>query len=440
MIDSVTLDPTETRDPALTGPEAASPEAARLGPGPLPCPADPALEPPALVADSTPPHQPGALILQTSLLGPLTVPDGAARAAELEELSRRAAVYATRARGDGTRRAYRSAWRQYEAWCHSLGREPLAADPDTIAMYVVRCADAGFAVSSIRVHLAAIRTAHLLAGRSLDLRHPRLAMVVEGVTRAKGVRPRRQAAPAVPGVLRLMLAKRPSAETPLGAREATVARETTVVRAAIVARERAMLLVGFGAALRRSELVALTLGDVTPVPGRGLRVLVRRSKTDQHGEGQEIAVWANPAEAGFCPLAALDAWLVHRRTAPDLDWTATATTRAERPLFCAVTKAGRVTGANLSDKAVARLIKQAALDARLDPERYSGHSLRAGLATAAGDQGAGLAELMRQTRHKSTEVALGYLRPADLWRNNVTERVFRRDERREESDDDGRAG
>jgi hypothetical protein len=60
----------------------------------------------------------------------------------------------------------------------------------------------------------------------------------------------------------------------------------------------------------------------------------------------------------------------------------------------------------------------------LDPERYSGHSLRAGLATAAGDQGAGLAELMRQTRHKSTEVALGYLRPADLWRNNVTERVF----------------
>ena len=109
--------------------------------------------------------QAGSLILQTTLFGPLTVPDGAARAAELEELSRRAAVYATRARGDGTRRAYRSAWRQYEAWCRSLGREPLAADPDTIAMYVVRCADQGFAVSSIRVHLAAIRTAHLLAGR-----------------------------------------------------------------------------------------------------------------------------------------------------------------------------------------------------------------------------------------------------------------------------------
>ena len=391
MPDSDACDPTETRDPSQTRPQTApASEAAAPGPGPLPAP------------DRTD----GRLVLQTTLLGPLSVPAGASRAAELQDLSRRAAVYATRARGDGTRRTYRSAWRQYEAWCAALGREPLAADPDTIAMYVVRCADQGLAVSSIRVALAAIKTAHLLAGLSLDLRHPRLAMVVEGVTRSKGVRPRRQAAPAVPGVLRLMLAKRPAATTPLGA------------------RDRAMLLLGFGAALRRSELVALALGDVEPVPGRGLRVLVRRSKTDQHGQGQAIAVWANPAEPQACPLAALDAWLAHRRTAPDLDWTASAVARAERPLFCAVTKIGVVTGAGLSDKAVARLVKQAAADAGLDPERYSGHSLRAGLATAAGDQGAGLAELMRQTRHKSTEVALGYLRPADLWRNNVTQGVF----------------
>ena len=139
------------------------------------------------------------MTLETSLLGPLSVPEGAGRAAEIEELSRRAARYATRAKGDGTRRAYRAAWHQYQRWCRDLGREPLAADPDTIAMYVVRCADQDFAVSSIRVHLAAIKTAYLLAGLSLDLRHPRLAMVVEGVIRSKGVRPRRQAAPAVPG-------------------------------------------------------------------------------------------------------------------------------------------------------------------------------------------------------------------------------------------------
>jgi integrase len=188
-------------------------------------------------------------------------------------------------------------------------------------------------------------------------------------------------------------------------------------------------LLGFGAALRRSELVGLAIGDVEPVPNRGLRVLVRRSKTDQQGRGQEVAVWANRDDPAFCPLAGLHAWLRHRRAGSDMAGT---TADAERPLFCGLTKAGRLTGQGLSDKAVARLVKQAAADAGLDPDRYSGHSLRAGLATAAGDDGAGLADLMRQTRHRSTEVALGYLRPADLWRNNVTETMFRR-----QADSDG---
>ena len=283
---------------------------------------------------------------------------------------------------------------------------------------MTRRAHEGCAVATIRVDLAAIRAAHDLAGIRLDFRDPRLAMVVEGVTRTTGTRPRRQAAPTVPGVLRLMLANlRPSAD-PLGAREA------------MVARQRAMLLLGFGAALRRGELVALTLGDLETVPGRGLRLTVRRSKTDQHGKGQPVAICANPAEPAFCPAAALETWMAHRRQAADLDWAAPATLRAARPLFCGLTKTGRLTGAALSDKAVVRLVKAAAAGG-LDPERYSGHSLRAGLATAAGDEGAGLAELMRQTRHKSTEVALGYLRPADLWRNNVTEKVFRGGERQE---------
>ena len=245
-------------------------------------------------------------------------------------------------------------------------------------------------------------------------------MVVEGITRSKGVRPRRKAAPALPGLLRRMLA----ACQANVAREAGPACEASVDRAAIVARDQAMLLLGFGAALRRSELVGLTLGDVETVPGRGLLLTIRRSKTDQAGAGQRVAVCANPAEPGFCPAAALDAWLAHRRTSPDLDWTTTASLRAERPLFCAVTKTGTLTGQALSDKAVVRLIKQAAADAGLDPEKFSGHSLRRGLLTAGADNRANLAELMRQSRHRSTQSVIGYLEPADLWRNNVTERVF----------------
>ena len=369
-------------------------------------PAAPLPSSPAPPGDAAEPAGDDRLALRTDLLGELLAPGSAGRGAELEALAVRAALYATRARGDGTRRVYRSAWRGYAAWCQGLGREPLSGDPDLLAMYATRRADDGVAISTLRVDLAAIRTAHLLAGIPLDLRDARLAMVVEGITRKTGTRPTRQAAPAVPDVLRQLLAACQPAGSALGA------------------RDRAMLLLGFGAALRRSELVALRLGDVTPVPGRGLRLLVRRSKTDQHGHGQDIAVWANPAEPLLCPLAALDAWLAHRNKATDLEGWAAESVRQERPLFCAVTKAGRPTGVVLSDKAVARLVKGSAARAGLDPERYSGHSLRAGLATATGDAGAALPDLMRQTRHKSTQVALAYLRPADLWRNNVTERVF----------------
>ncbi len=343
------------------------------------------------------------IVLQTGLLGALTVPAGIAAADELEELSRRAALYATRARGAGTRRAYRSAWRAFQAWCAGLGRCPLPADPDTLAMYVVRRADDGLAVSSLRVALAAIRTAHLLAGFSLDLRHPRLAMVLEGVTRTKGLAARRKAAPAVPGVLRLMLAACAGPEQPLGA------------------RDRAMLLLGFGAALRRSELVGLTIGAVAPVAGRGLMLTIARSKTDPHGAGQRVAVCANPQDPAFCPAAALAAWMAHRHRAPDLCGGASD---AERPLFCGLTKAGRLTGTKLSDKAVVRLVKQAAEQAGLDPQRYAGHSLRRGLLTAGGENQAALADLMRQSRHRAAQSVLGYIEATDLWRNNVTTRLF----------------
>jgi site-specific recombinase XerD len=325
-----------------------------------------------------------------------------------DELADRAAHYATRARGAGTRRTYKSAWTLFSAWCRDLGREPLCGDADLVAMYVVRRADDGLTVSSIRVALAAIRTAHQLAGVGLDLSQPRFRLTLEGVVRSRGIRPTRQAAPAVPDVLAKMLAALPSPESPLGV------------------RNRAMLLLGFGAALRRSELVSLRIGDVQLVPGRGLTVLVRRSKTDQYGRGQQVAIWANPADPLTCPAVSVERWLALRDTGPDVANCFGSEAREALPLFCGMSKTGRLSGNALSDKAVVRLVKDAAKAAGLDPERYSGHSLRAGLATAAGDQGAGLADLMRQTRHKSTEVALGYLRPADLWRNNVTEKLFGR--------------
>ena len=122
------------------------------------------------------------------------------------------------------------------------------------------------------------------------------------------------------------------------------------------------------------------------VPQRGLRLLIRRSKTDQRGAGQAIALWANPKKPGLCPARALEAWLGFRQGASDHTGGASD---AALPLFVGLSKAGRLAPAGLSDKAAWRLVKQAPRDAGLaNPEDYFGHSLRAGLATAAGEAGA----------------------------------------------------
>ncbi|TWA77091.1 site-specific recombinase XerD [Azospirillum brasilense] len=331
--------------------------------------------------------------VETGIFGRLVVPADPARAAEIQDLARQAAVWATRARGEGTLRAYRSAWTAYGAWCERLGFAPLTGDAEIIGMYLVKAAER-LTVPTLRVHLAAIATAHRLAGVPVDLKHPRIALVLDGLARGQADRPIRQAAPILLDVLPRLLVAQP--DGPLGL------------------RNRAMLLIGYGAALRRSELVALRVADVTRHPDRGVEVTVRRSKTDQRGRGDAVAIWA-AADPDLCALRALDAWLAVR-----------GALRPEDPLFCGVLKNGAVTGKPLSDKAVARLVKESAVRAGLpEPERFSSHSLRAGLATAAAEEEAQLHDIMRQTRHKSTEVARRYLRSRDRWRNNVTEKLFR---------------
>ncbi|HYF89777.1 tyrosine-type recombinase/integrase [Azospirillum sp.] len=352
------------------------------------------------------------LVVATGILGDLVLPDGAfdpRRVDEIRELAGQAAAYASNARGPGTLRAYRSAWRQYTAWCERLGFPPLCGDPRLVGMYLTAAAER-LAVATLQVHLAAIVTAHRLVGLSLDPGHPSIALLLDGIRRRKGTRPARQAAPISPAMLAAMVRAQPG--TPLGL------------------RNRAILLAGFGGALRRSEIVALDAGDVSFVDGKGVVLTIRRSKTDQHGAGEAVAIWFSD-DTDLCAPTALHRWLEHRRAE-----------RADAPLFVGLRASGALIDKRLSDKAVARLVKDTAeaigdgdpglIERRFGAlavgmeRRYSGHSLRAGLATAAAEAEAQLHDVMRQTRHKSVEVARRYMRSADLWRNNVTERVMRR--------------
>lgn len=313
------------------------------------------------------------------------------------ELSDLAAGYAAKSRAANTRRVYRSAFGHFGAWCEVRGCDPLAGDAVAVAEYLARCAADGLSVSAIQVRLAAIRMALRLREVPFHADHPRLLMVLEGITRDIGVAPRNQKTPAVPDVLRPMLAS--CGETPMGL------------------RDQAMLLVGFGAGLRRSELVALALGDIHE-ESRGTMFLIRRSKTDQAGQGERVAVWRG-SDPLFCAVSALARWMGLRQDAPDL-----RTTNAShlRPVFVGVKKNGELTGEGLSDQIVARTIKKAAQAAGLDPKRFAGHSLRAGLATASEDSD--LLPLARQMRHKNPRTTQRYVRPAELWRANPTRHLF----------------
>ena len=305
-------------------------------------------------------------------------------------LIEQARAYARAGKAANTRRAYATGWRLFEAWCGRVGLEALPAAPEAVALFLTELAGGGAKPSTIALRLAAIVARQRDAGHAFDARHKAVAEVMAGIRRTHGVAPDKKT-PILSADLRAML--------------------ETLPASLAGARDRALMLIGFGAALRRSELAALDAGDVS-VTKQGLIVRVRRSKTDQEGSGHEIAIHRG-RDPRLCAVAAHEAWIE-------------ASGIACGPLFRPV--AGRGGGGvrpeRLNDRTVALIVQRAVARAGLDPAGYGAHSLRAGLATSAALAGADLAAIMRQTRHKSVDVARGYVRVADIWRDNVTARVL----------------
>lgn len=316
--------------------------------------------------------------------------------ADLAALTARANEFAIAASGSGTQRAYASGFRHYRLWCEANGREPLTTDPGQIALYATAAAGMGHACSTILGRMAAIKRAHRLARVTLDMDELVFSEVLKGIANTLGTAPRRQAEPVTADMLRQMLATRARADNPIGA------------------RERAMLLIGFGAALRRSELCGLAIRDVQRMDRRGalvgISVTIRKSKTDQAAAGQRVVVVARPDEPDFCPATAFLRWMEHRRTGADCG-------ASDQPLFCAINKASRLSCERPTDMMIVKLIKDAAGKAGFDPAIFSGHSLRAGFATSADRGGAALETITNHLRHKNPRTTMGYINFGDLSRN-----------------------
>lgn len=315
---------------------------------------------------------------------PTSPPGATTSGGGLTATGSRAQTDASQANSPNTRRAYRAASNGFNRWCDVRGLLPLPAAPDLVGAYLSDRAG-HVKTSNLHLHLTAIRQAHRLAGYHLDSSAPQIRQVLRGIARVHGRAVTKKQA-ATSDVLRDSIRALPAA----GIR---------------TLRDGTLLLVGFFAALRRSEISSLNVDHVRFTPEGAVLVLPRR-KTDQEGLGTEIGIAAKP-HADFCPVANLRAWIA-------------AAGITDGALFRSISKGGLVRSNRLGDRDVARVLKGAVAAAGYNPESFGAHSLRAGFATTAGRQNVPERIIMLQTGHKSLPVLRGYIRRGALFTENAT--------------------
>ncbi|WP_310963897.1 site-specific integrase [Nocardioides terrisoli] len=293
--------------------------------------------------------------------------------------ARRVATAILAAHSLNTRTAYAQMWHHWEHWCAHRGVTALPADPLALCAYLAERAEAGLAVSTLNLSCAAIRHVHRLSGAPDPVATEIVRQVRHGLARTHGTAPRRLARPLTVAEIRQILAAI-DRTTPTGTRDA------------------AIILLGFASALRRSELVALTLADLSHEPA-GLLLAIHTSKTDPEARGQRVAV-AVGHHTETDPVAAVNAWLALRGPTPG-------------PLFTRVW-GPTISGEPIAGRAVARMLRARAEAAGLDGTRITAHSLRAGHATTAALAGVPLERIAAQTRHQNLPVLLErYIRPLE---------------------------
>jgi site-specific recombinase XerD len=292
-----------------------------------------------------------------------------------------AAEYAHAEKAAATRRAYKTDFRIFRAWCESRGVTSLPAGPETVAASLAHEARRNVRPSTIGRRLAAIRYAHKLAGLPLPTDDERVRATLRGIRRTLGT----AAAKKTPATADRVIAMAPLP----GARLSSL-------------RDRALLLLGFAGAFRRSELAALDVEDLEETT-EGLRVTIRHSKTDEEGRGVVIAI---PYGRVACPVKALKAWL-H------------ATGITNGPVFRPIAKGQRLLDSRLTDRSVVNIVKAHAARAGLDPAQFAGHSLRSGFLTSAAAHGASIFKMADQSRHKSMDTLRGYVRDAEIFKDHA---------------------
>ncbi len=301
----------------------------------------------------------------------------------LTEALAAARTYAERSLSDSTRRSYARDLVAFRVWCRARGVDALPAKPQTLAAYLADLAQTD-RPGTIGRKVAAIAVAHRDAGLESPTEHGMVKRTLAGIRREKGAAPHQKIALLVDDLRRMV--------APLG-------------NSLLDRRDRAIVLLGFAAALRRSELVALRIEDVR-FEEEGLVLTLRRSKTNQEGRLETIAV-AYGSEPTTCPVRALGAWLA-------------AAGIVDGPLFCGLTPQGGLRPTALGDRMVAHVVKRRCKAVGIDPSEVAGHSLRRGFATAAARAKKPDRMIKRHGRWKSTAMLDRYIEDGTRWDDNAS--------------------
>ena len=310
---------------------------------------------------------------------------------DIEALKEETLINLQNSKAKNTVRAYKSDFSDFSLFCVQNGFKSLPSEPKIVSLYLTHLSTKDAKMSTLKRRLVSIGVIHKMKGLYLDTKHPSIIENILGIKRRKGS---------------IQKGKKPILISRLKVIIDVIdqQKKDTIIKL----RDRSIILIGFSGGFRRNEIVSLDYDDLDFVQ-EGLKVNLKRSKTDQFAEGS-IKALPYFDNSQYCPVLSVKKWIEISKI-------------NSGPLFRRFTKNLKLSEARLSDQTVALLIKKYLYLAGIDNKNYSGHSLRSGFATSAAEAGAEERSIMAMTGHKTTEMVRRYIKDANMYKNNALSKI-----------------
>jgi len=294
-------------------------------------------------------------------------------------------------KANNTVRAYKSDFNNFGLFCSQNGFKSLPSEPKIVSLYITHLSSKGIKMSTLKRRLVSIGVIHKLKGHYLDTKHPVIIENIMGIKRRKGSIQKGKKPLLINNLKKII--------------NAIDEHNTENIKKF---RDRSIILMGFSGGFRRNEIVSLDYDDLDFVT-EGLKISIKRSKTDQFGEGsvKGLPYFDNTK---YCPVLSLKNWIEISKI-------------RSGPLFRRFSKGTKLSEKRLTDQTVALLIKKYLKIAGIDSKNYSGHSLRSGFATSAAEAGVEERNIMSMTGHKSPEMVRRYIKEANIFKNNALNKI-----------------